>query len=282
MHNCKDCNNKLIQTNISLRCEKCKKRFLECKNCKELNSIDDLEWISEKKTPQNYKACSNCNSIIRGTEHVYKSDIYKHYNFAFKFVNRMSIPYPMYFRDRFPFGQIQEDWGDHYNDFRYKETNAVGLMMGTDWGTSRAYQVKFDLDEDEVECVALSHESGLEVFLIAAGALIGVETSKFILKRSLETIEKKINGWWNNNKDKNWRKDESDEPLVISIKVRTPNWEIELDGSFSKEERAKLLDFIQQQKEPKEDLDEFLELLPISELRDKIKSASKEIIKREK
>jgi len=278
MANCKFCNKELIRTNVSLKCEECEKRFLECWNCKELISIDDLDWISEKQTPQNYKACSKCSSIIRGTEHVIKSDIYKHYNFAFKFQNRMSIPYPMYFRNKFPFGEIQEDWGD---DFRCKETNAAGYMMGTDWGTSKAYKVILKLEDDNVECVALSHESGLEVFLIAVGAFIGMETSKFLLKRSLETIENKINNWWKKNKQNNWREDESDEPLVMAIQVRTPNWEIKMDGKFTKEEREKFFDLIQQQGKPKEKLDDFLELLPNPELSEKLKKASKEIVKRD-
>jgi hypothetical protein len=281
MSNCPKCNQRLIQTNVSLECENCETRFLICKSCTAINQFDDIEWQTETNYPRHYKSCTNCNGVLYETTHVYKSDIYNYFNYAFKFVNRLVVPYPMYFHEGFPFGDIEQDIGNYYNDFLYADNaDFINIMMRTDWGTARAYRVKIKSENGLDNCIALSHETGLEVFLIAAGALIGVETSKFVLKRTLETIEKSINQWWGKRKSEHWQKDESDEPLVIGIHIRTPNWEINIDGKFTQEEKDKLFNLIQESVKPDSNIDKFLSPLNNQELSKKIKSSTRKITKR--
>jgi hypothetical protein len=262
------------------KCPDCGSSIVHCPDC-DIYSI--LSWQNQLDSPEVFSVCTNCQKPIYETLHVFKSSIYNQFNFAFKFVNRISVPYPMYFNDGFPFGEIEKDIGDFFNDFLYAQSNdPVNVMMGTDWGTARAYKVKIKIDDDFERCIALSHETGLEVFLIAAGTLVGLETSKFVLKRTLETIEKRINQWWKKRKIDYWRKDDSKDPLVLGIQIRTPEWEINIDGKFTQEEKDKLFNLIQNSIKPKRDIDKFLLPLEDKELANRIKSSTRKIAKRKK
>ena len=53
-------------------------------------------------------------------------------------------------------------------------------------------------------CIVLSHETGLEVFLIAVGGFVGMEVAKYTLKTILEKTEKRINKWWDKRKKGHW------------------------------------------------------------------------------
>jgi hypothetical protein len=189
------------------------------------------------------------------------------------------VPYPLYFGDQFPFGKIEQDIGYYINDFSYGIFENSKYPLGMDWGTARAYKIKFDIDGGLQDGIVLSHETGLEMFLIAAGTFVGVESSKFLLKRTLETIEKSINIWWEKRKKNYWRGDNSKDPLVLAIQVRTPKWEITIDGKFTNEEKEKLFNFIQTQLEPGGEIKDLLRLIHEKELAKKIKNATKKIVK---
>jgi hypothetical protein len=189
----------------------------------------------------------------------------------------------MYFRGQFPFGDIREDFGDFVNDFIFvtDQKKEWAQWMGTDWGTARAYRVTFDTDGTEESCIALSHESGLEVFLIAAGALVGVETTKFVLTRVLQTIEKSINAWWRRSRGGYWNPERlPDGDLVDHIAVRTPHWEISVDGRFSQEERLRLISHIGQTLIPHETIEEFASTVHDSVTAEKTIKAARRITRR--
>lgn len=264
------------------RCEDCNRLFIICHVCSSMDSYDELEWLYDSNRTMCYKKCNKCNSIFYATKFIVKSNIYKCYHYAFKFVNRTYIPYPFYFYEDFPLGSIEEDLGEFCNDFLYAgNKDKYNLMMGTDPGTARAYRIKIDNDSNE-SCVALSHETGLELFLISVGSFIGLETSKFILEKYLRVIEKKLNDWWKKTKKKDksiWNKEERKDPLVTKIQIRTPYWEINIDGTFSKKEKIKLFNLIQNSI-PINDIDKFLDPLGDRKLSQKIKSSTKKIAKR--
>jgi hypothetical protein len=263
-------------------CKNCDKLFIICSNCSMIGFFDRTDWEYDDAAAMYYKSCSNCNSIFQATKHVLKSNIYNNFCYAFKFVNRLHVPYPMYFRNGFPIGDIEQDLGDFYNDFLYADSNdELNQMMGTDFGTARAYRIKMSTDYGTEYFVALSHETGLEIFLVTAGALITADIGKFILKRTLGTVEKNINEWWEKGEKGYWDKDESNEPLVIKMQVRTPYWEIDIDGTFTQKEKDTLFELIQNNK-PQENIDVFLSPLNNKKLLSKVKSFTRKITKRKK
>jgi hypothetical protein len=266
------------------KCKKCSERIAYCELC---NAYSLFKAMPILGGPSIITYCTLCGNPIENSERVPKSEIYKQYRYAFKFVNRIPVPYPFYFRGQFPFGKIKEDLGVFVNDFAFVDDpkDETG-DLDTDGGTARAYKVIFDIDGESKECIALSHESGLEIFLIAAGTFVGVETAKFVLKRILETIEKSINHWWQQPNGylktlKNMAKFRSHQQpveyrnqedqviqesiqrllegsLIEHITVRTPHWEIAIDGRFSPEERDKLIWYIERISIPHETIEEFV------------------------
>ncbi|MEQ1868186.1 MAG: hypothetical protein ABL996_26510 [Micropepsaceae bacterium] len=191
----------------------------------------------------------------------------------------------MYFPE-FPFGRIDEDIGRYVNDFIYEEdknNQNAQWMGGTDWGTARAYRITFiNKPGNPEQCVALSHESGLEIFLLAAGAFVGMEVAKFTLKRTLETAEKSINDWWSRQKNEHWhpKKAEDKGPLVERITVRTPHWEISLDGRFDAQERERVIEQLVAVSTPTETVEEFAALVSDERLGRKIRAAGRRITRR--
>lgn len=258
------------------KCEKCEKSILFCKKC---NKYSKLIIKRSENSPENYAACDTCGDKKYQSFHVYKSSIYDYYNFAFKFVNGVHIPYPMYFENRtLPVGIIKSDIGDYINDFMYKGAGEQGSFLGTDWGTARAYKVEL---ENKNECIVLSHETGLEVFLIAAGGFVGMEIAKYTLKTILEKTENRINKWWDKRKKGHWNpKEVTDDPLVVAIQIRTPNWEITLDGKFNEKDKERIFDHIEKIIHPKASVKETFTDLHDDELVDKILMNSKNIVKR--
>jgi hypothetical protein len=179
---------------------------------------------------------------------VLKSDIYGHYRVAFKFVNRIILGHPTeYLYDGFPFGQEAHDLGRYENDFRYEDDPDQRSAQVVDYGSSyNAFRVRFRIDDRTEECIALTHESGIEVFLIAASAFVAVEVAKYSVKRVLEATEGAINRWFSKYKKRlpaAW--DDKDEPLVKHITVRTPHWELALDNRFTAEEAEATIGYLQ-------------------------------------
>jgi hypothetical protein len=244
----------------------------------------ELAWQEAADGPQLFAACARCRSVLGDTMHVRKSAIYERFRYAFKFVNRQSIPYPMYFPE-FPFGKIEEDIGHYVNDFIYEEdkNDKHAQWMGTDWGTARGYRISFSNKPGSSEqCIALSHESGLEIFLLAAGTFVGLEVAKFTLKRTLETAEKSINDWWTRRRHQHWRAKETEDTqaLVERITVRTPHWEISLDGRFDAPERERIIEHLAEVSRPVETVEEFAALVCDERLGRKIANAGRRIIRR--
>lgn len=222
-----------------------------------------------------------------------KSDLYEEFSFAVKFVNRERVIYGDYFPSRkieaefrtLPFGRTIDDMGPVSNNFQYKH---IPLAAGgdTDFGTSRAYRILLDdreYAETPTPIVCVTHESGLEIFLISAATLVGAETTKFALKRVLERIERRINEWIRKKREEHRppNKKPSDaeaKPIVEKIAIRTPSWEITVDGSFSPVEREKILAYFSAHLIPNAVIENYLSDLDDRVLYDKVKAASKEII----
>jgi hypothetical protein len=187
-----------------------------------------------------------------------KSELYAEYAFALKFFNRERVAYPLYFEYRayddgrnvrfaLPVGRIESDLGPVFNDFCYLDSPCDTQESDTDLSTSRAYRVLFDTESGAESVVCVTHESGLEIFCMATAALIGTETGKYLLKRILERSEQRINEWMK-KKNKSLNKNDPDPvvagPIVERIALRTPDWEITLDGRFSPPERDALIERI--------------------------------------
>ncbi|MBK7954410.1 MAG: hypothetical protein IPK02_10850 [Candidatus Accumulibacter sp.] len=200
-----------------------------------------------------------------------KSSLYAHSGFAFKYVNRWELAYPWYFDTVFPLGNIERDLGVVENDFYYSPDQDVKYpRLNVDWGTSRAYQVTIPITGTSgARCIALTHESGLEIFLIAASAFAGAEVAKYAIKRLLEEGESRINCWW---KERTIHEQSSREPLVTKILVRTPNWELAIDGSFDSHEREEILDYIDQHLVPCESIAEYFVDVQNDELAQKLRA----------
>jgi hypothetical protein len=268
--NCPKCDRQ-VPDRWTRSCPHCGTRLAYCPKCR---CHSELVWRSSPDTPSAYSLCTECWKPIPETVHVRKSSIYRQFQYAFKFVNKVHVPYPMYFAEGFPFGQITEDLGDFGNDFAYEGAE------GADWGTARAYRAKVILDRDTVECVAISHETGLEVFLIAAGTFAGAEVAKYSLKRVLETIDTSIQEWWKRRRKNHWGSAvTSVDQLVEKILVRTPHWELEIDGRFSAAERLALIEHIGRIAQPSPHIALFLEPLPDKTLRAKATAATRAVVK---
>jgi hypothetical protein len=281
MYQCPKCSShfRLHQTH---KCPSCQSTLVYCAHC---DHHSELCWRAVRDRPQVAAYCGICSRIIPGTNHVRKSSIYQHFRYAFKFVNEVHVPYPMYFDGSFPFGAIDEDFGDYVNDFVFADeaNEPWARMMGTDWGTARAYRMRFQTNETDpaVSCVALSHETGLEVFLLAAGAFVGVEVAKFSLKVVLESIQKSINEWWKSRRSEHWKREHSAlERLTEKISVRTPYWEITLDGQFTPEERDRIFDHIGRSMTPGEEIEQFVAEISDRRLARKVIASTRRIIRR--
>lgn len=264
------------------KCESCGQQLMLCYRCSKYSKIS---WQPVFGTPSMGLQCQHCGEINRDHLYVKKSEIYKHYAFAFKLVHRHSIPYPLYNRYGFPFGRPKEDLGDYVNDFCYADQESEG-WRSTDGGTARGYRVLFDVDGEEVDSIVLSHESGIELFLIAAGAFVGIEVAKYSIKRILEAAEKSVNKWYANVKKKEQlisRRDREDSDSIVDhIAIRTPFWEISLDGRFSPQEREELLEYLEQNLLPKEEIQDYVSALQDDELREKLVTATRTIARRER
>lgn len=264
-------------------CKECSTRIIFCEDCGKYGTV---RWVRLDGSPSVGINCCYCGHLFPRSVSVIKSDIYKQFKYAFKFVNRHHIAYPRYFAEEFPFGTISEDLGSYSNDFIFAEEvkNEAALLLGTDYGTARGYRVSFEADGDSQECVVLSHETGLEVFLIAAGAFVGMEVAKFSLKRLLEAIEKSINGWYQKKGKRGaYRTKEvqtDDHPLVEKIAVRTPYWELTVDGSFTPAERERILDFLQNTAIPQEVIEDQFHAIEDSVLERKMIGATRKITRR--
>jgi hypothetical protein len=261
MYTCPKCNEQIEWGPFDWECPRCKLLIRYCKNCDRYSELH----IDAKES---YPRCDHCLAKLPNSGVVFKSRLYQRYNYAFKFVNRVVVRYPLYFEGSFPFGTIDADLGHLLNDFRFKDHPQKDWRSKTDWGTARAYRVRLQLTETEhTTFVALSHETGLEVFLAVAGGFIGIEVAKFALKRSLETIESAINKWWSSvpfSSRKTWGASSTkSDPLVEKIEVRTRHWVLTIDGTFTSAERERVLDYISQKLIPNETIEEFV--LDISE-----------------
>ena len=282
MFKCPNCDAE-IESKWERECDSCKTQLVHCQNC---NSYSTLRWESLADSPSRAVRCIQCSEIVGDTVYICKSDIYNHYNFAFKFVNRVHVAYPFYFHEGFPFGKIQEDMGHYVNDFIFEDDQDKdwAKYMGTDWGTARGYRINFEIDGNTEECVALSHESGLEIFLIAVGGFVGIEVAKYSLKRILETVEKRINEWYSRGKISSLgliqEDKKEDKPLIERIAVRTPDWELSIDGRFTAEEKEKIINFIGASLRPQKNIAEYIALMEDEDLKPKIVDATKKIVRR--
>jgi len=279
MYNCPFCD---INVNHSwkLCCPACGHIILYCKKC-ECYSIAQFEEISTGK--KNISKCNSCNDSLFYHSVIRKSTIYQCYQYAFKFANRQRVPYYAYFDGSiFPFGQIIGDIGALKNDFWYR--NVPYHVLSDDWGldfsTSRAYDTIVTIDDQNIDCIALSHETGFEIFLISAATFAGLEVAKYSIKRIVETIEKRINAWWKQKKENAFhsymRCDvPNEEKLVIGIQIRTPSWEITMDKSFNDEEREMLFNLIQSKPVPSRHIEDFIKEIEDFDFQNKIIAATK-------
>ncbi len=258
-------------------CRKCEKGITFCQLCEKYSP---LTVRKSADSPESYRICCYCGDKKTQTLHVYKSSIYEYYKFAFKFVNRLHVPYPMYFGDgTLPAGKIEADLGDYVNDFAYELIGDESDIFSTDWGTARAYKIKVG---DSTSAILLSHETGLEVFLMAAGAFVGLEVAKFALKRTLETIETSINKWWENNSNMHWKNRSGEEieegELVVAIQVRTPYWEVTIDGSFDESEKELIFDHLEKMISPSTTVEESFKSIGSKDVKNRILKKSRKVV----
>ncbi|MEM1190383.1 MAG: hypothetical protein AAGI72_17765 [Pseudomonadota bacterium] len=211
-----------------------------------------------------------------------KSELYCQYRYAIKFENIKWTAYKRYLKWQYyesglrtlkelPVGKVTNDsLGAVDNDFYY--TDGLGDFGSanriTDGGSSRAFEVC--LDDGNTKAVCVTHESGLELFLLAAGTFIGLEAAKYTLTRALELTEKRINHWFKD--DEEFSRDNS---YINRILVRTPYWEISIDGELGKEDRDTLFNFLEKQEFTKETIEEHLAELNDEPLKEKIASKTR-------
>lgn len=177
-----------------------------------------------------------------------KSSLYDECSLAVKFVNRERVPYPWYFERVYaadgstlaatlPVGKIVRDLGPVENDFRYLDARIASTGYGeTDASGARAFEVELEGEGIGPTAVCVTHETGLELFLLSAATFVGLEAAKYSLERLLETLEERINRWMSAR-----RREEGEEPIVRQIAIRTRDWELTLDGRFTPRERQALL-----------------------------------------
>lgn len=269
---CVECAKYFVDTQGVEVCPTCLRILLHCFRCNGYRPCVRL-----KVAPQLHM-CTACASFVDG-KHSRKSMLYERAPYAIKFVNDRQLSYPDYFRLEFPIGELVEDLGVYVNDFKYAEYNMpyFGLPT-TDPGTSRAYKVISTTELGEFECVVVTHESGLEIFILAAAAFLGIETAKFAVKELLSLLQRKINNWWKRYAE---RMAFPDETLTTIIQVRTPNWEISLDGRFTPEERERLVDRILSIATPAETINELVLSIDDQELALRLRGAARKIVRNE-
>lgn len=223
--------------------------------------------------------CTACAATVN-EKYVRKSTLYEQTTFAIKFVNDLRrLAYPEYFEGAFPIGELTEDLGVCINDFTYAESPQTYLgHLTTDPGTSRVYRVKVSTPLGIYECVVVTHESGLELFLIGVAAFISSQTAQYAMTELLALLQRKINDWWSQRQQP---KTPQSEQLTQTILVRTPNWEVSLDGRFTAEERLKLVEHILKTATPAATLDEHVLALEQDELGLRLRAASRRIVRNE-
>lgn len=252
------------------RCDICGIEFFMCGKCGTLSS--KVAWEHLSGGPEVYAICENCHVSLPNTPPlVTKASLYNEFRYAFKFVNREHIPYPQYFvgNGNLVIGTIERDLGEFVNDFFYRMAGA-----SPDRGTSRGYQVKTEITDEQ--CAVITHESGLEVFLLGVAGFVTAKTGEFVLTRILEAIERRINARFSSHPYS--RQVKGSEEFVEKILVRTPNWEIAVDGRFSASERKELFDHLGDILEPPSKIVDVTAGLTKQSLRNKVEEASKQVI----
>jgi hypothetical protein len=188
----------------------------------------------------------------------------------------------MYLNHQFPFGEKIADLGLCVNTFMF-ETDAKergSVFAKTDFGPARAYRVTYRNGKETEECIALSHESGLEVFPAMVATSPGKRPGRHPLSKSIDRIEANINWWWERYKADYWGPSKvlSFLPLVEGIDIRTPFWEFPLDDSFIPKDRELILEHITSGIQPAETIAEFIAALPNKYLKEKIIGSGKRIV----
>src|SRR5262249_8644115 len=153
-------------------------------------------------------SCAVCGQRQQLHTHVRKSSLYEFSPYAFKLVNTESIWNPTaYFEPSFPIGRVITE-GPHQfrNDFTYEQTSENrwwNLFSRRPRTTSDpeagayalAVRTQMDVEQNQIDLLVLAHKTGLEIMFPGAGVFAGTEVSKFILKSTLEKVEKDINSW---------------------------------------------------------------------------------------
>ena len=281
MDSCPKCGTE-VTSRWERRCPSCEIALVYCETC---GRHSELAWHTAGQEPRVVAVCAHCTTVIEETAHIFKSAIYRQFRYAFKFVNKVHVAYPMYFHGQFPFGEVRQDLGNFVNDFMFEQDQDrdAARMFGTDYGTARAYRVYFapDGEADQIPGIVLSHETGLEVFLIAAGAFVGMEVAKFSLKVALEGIQRQINAWWLKRNGSHWDPQKRDtESLVESISVRTPHWEITVDGRFNQGERDRIFEHIGSILNPADRIEDFVVEMDDKDLAGRVVKATRRIVQR--
>jgi hypothetical protein len=271
------------------KCKKCLKTIKFCDKCQ---AYSPLISHTVDDTPTQYDVCQNCNQVFE--VYVWKSKIYGFYNFSFKFANRCRLAYYEYFARRagevlLPVGKIEEDLGEVKNDFIFEyltkrpltsDVYSFIVWRGIDDSSSRAFVISVNIEDgaEPIKCICLTHETGLEIFLISAGTFAGLEIARFGLTRVLETLEKKINEWFKKNRHIMKRIEDLPEPFVDHIKIRTSHWELSLDSRFSHEEKLAILDHVAKHLTPKSTIADFLKDMPDKTLQAKSQAATEAVV----
>ena len=286
MYQCPKCNNAIPEKFESF-CPVCKGRLSFCSSCQ---AYTERQWhkstlslMPRLACQQFFATCRQCGEEIWDSRHLRKSGLYQHFRFSFKFVNRYTIPYAMYFHHQFPFGEEMADLGLCVNTFVFKEeANERRMEFGkTDFGPVRAYWVTNRIGTQTEENIALSHESGLEVFPPRVANHITRRTAMHPLHQSLALIEAQINWWWERYKSDYWgpSKVVSFHPLVERIAVRTTDWEFSMDDRFLQKDREAVAEHIASVTQPAESIEEFAAAFDQKTLRKKILDGSKKIVR---
>jgi hypothetical protein len=241
--------------------------------------------------------CGACRSRQQLYTHVRKSSLYEFSPYAFKLVNAESIWNPTaYFETSFPIGRVITERYQFKDDFTHEETpesrwwNLFSRRSGTTSGADAgAYALvvgtQMDVEQNPIDLLVVTHKTGLEVFIPRAALFVDAEVSKFILKRTLEKVEKDINFWW-----EQWRarpdagaerSASSRKPLVGHIVIRTQHWEISLDRGFSRSQREQIIAHVAATTTTAGTIEEFVATIESNKLKRKVCSRSRRVVRRQ-
>ena len=263
-------------------CDRCGSLLAYCTNC-EARFV--RVWERDLGELTTSLRCPSCKQNTNFCTYIRKSTLYELSPYAFKFVNTNWVWHPTeYFDPEFPFVCVAEQiFGSQLqNDFQYADS-ALG-KADLETGYAFVIHAHFVLDNQRQDFVVITHETGLEIFLIGVGLFVGAEISKYLLKRFLEESENRINLWWKSKMAAHRAKGlegSADQPLVKHLVIRTPYWEITLDGDFSSIEREEIVALMARTSTPSETVDEFTSTLENEGLRTRILSHSRRIVRRE-